>query len=69
MSAIPLDLQRRFEKRWASRFTLLDPSSAPKNVGSKAAPLTGRRTASKEKTAGLRRALRAFAGLSELRDC
>ena len=70
MSAIPLDLQRRFEKRWASRFTLLDPSSAPKYVGSKAAPLTGRRTGSKEKPAGLRqRALRAFAGLSEVRDC
>jgi hypothetical protein len=73
MSVIPLDLQRRFEKRWASRFTGAPNdfvTSAPNNFGSKAAPLTGRRTGSKEKPAGLRqRALRAFAGLSEVRDC
>jgi hypothetical protein len=45
MSAIPLHLQRRFEQRWASRFTLPAASNAPKNVGAKAAPsTTGRRT-------------------------
>jgi hypothetical protein len=44
MSAIPLHLQRRFEQRWASRFTLPAASNAPKNVGAKTAPLTmGRR--------------------------
>ena len=43
MSAIPLDLQRRFEKRWASRFTGAPNdfvTSGPNNFGSKAAPLT-----------------------------
>ena len=33
MSAIPLRLQRRFEQRWASRFTLPAASNAPKKVG------------------------------------
>jgi hypothetical protein len=40
MSAIPLHLQRRFEQRWASRFTLPVASNAPRNVGTKATPLT-----------------------------
>jgi hypothetical protein len=44
MSAIPLHLQRRFEQRWASRFTLPAASNAPKNVRAKAAQsTTGRR--------------------------
>jgi hypothetical protein len=44
MSAIPLHLQRRFEQRCASRFTLPVAANAPKNVGTKAAPsTTGRR--------------------------
>jgi hypothetical protein len=30
MGSIPLDLQRRFEKRWAARFFLPNPSIAAK---------------------------------------
>jgi hypothetical protein len=46
MSAIPLFIQRRFEQRWASRFTPPVPSNAPKNAVTKAASSTptGRRT-------------------------
>jgi hypothetical protein len=59
MSAIPLHLQRRFEQRWASRFTLPAASNAPKNIGAKAAPsTTGRRAPAaktKEKPAGVNR--------------
>jgi hypothetical protein len=40
MSIIPLYLKRRFEQRWASRFTLPIASNAPKNVGTKATPST-----------------------------
>jgi hypothetical protein len=29
MSSIPLDLQRRFERRWAARFLRPDPPTAP----------------------------------------
>jgi hypothetical protein len=32
MSAIPLDLQRRFEQRWAARFVSPVASAAPKNA-------------------------------------
>jgi hypothetical protein len=42
MSAIPIHLQRRFEQKWSSRFVPPVASSAPKAVGTKAAPLTGR---------------------------
>jgi hypothetical protein len=31
MSAIPLHLQRKFEKRWAARFAARAASTAPKN--------------------------------------
>ena len=34
MSAIPLDLQRRFEQRWAARFVRAD-AAAPKSIGPK----------------------------------
>ena len=40
MSIIPLHLKRRFEQRWASRFTLPIASNAPKNIGTKATPST-----------------------------
>ncbi len=30
MGSIPLDLQRRFERRWAARFVRPNPSIAPK---------------------------------------
>ena len=43
MSNIPLHLQRRFEQRWASRFTQPVASNVPKNVGTKATPSTARR--------------------------
>jgi hypothetical protein len=34
MKAVPLDIQRRLEKRWASRFTT-PASNTPKDVGTK----------------------------------
>src|SRR6266436_1278526 len=49
MSIIPLHLKRRFEQRWASRFTLPIASNAPKNVGTKATPSTGRRARQRPK--------------------
>jgi hypothetical protein len=36
MTAIPLHIQKRFEQRWASRFTQPTASNAPKNVGTTA---------------------------------
>jgi hypothetical protein len=48
MSAIPLHLQRRFEQKWAARFSPPPAAvNAPKNVGPKATPTTptGRRGA------------------------
>jgi hypothetical protein len=42
VSIIPIDLQRRFEQRWAARFTLPVASIAPKKVVSKRAPPLGR---------------------------
>jgi hypothetical protein len=40
MSIIPLDLERRFEQRWAARFVPPVPSAAPKKIGPKGmAPL------------------------------
>jgi hypothetical protein len=56
MSIIPLDLQRRCERRWAARFSRPIPSAAPRNQRPErdslqiAAPAT-----SKEKPAGLKR--------------
>jgi hypothetical protein len=38
MSIIPLDLQRRFEQRWASRFPPPIASNAPKLAVRKATP-------------------------------
>jgi hypothetical protein len=49
MSIIPLHLQRRFEQRWASRFTQPVASNAPKNVGTKATASTARRPQQKPK--------------------
>ncbi len=56
MSIIPLHFKRRFEQRWASRFTL---PNAPKNVGTKATQSTvgargkDQRKARRVETAGL----------------
>jgi hypothetical protein len=50
MTAIPLHLQRRFEQRWASRFTPPAASIAPKNVGTKAPAAK-----TKEKPTGMNR--------------
>jgi hypothetical protein len=62
MSAIPLHIQRRFDQKWASRFTLRVAPNVPKNVGTKAAAsTTGRRAATnKEKPAGLSRRAVSF---------
>jgi hypothetical protein len=42
MSAIPLHLQRRFEQKWAARFSQPVTVNQPKNVGAKAAPTTAK---------------------------
>jgi hypothetical protein len=56
MSAIPLDLQRRFEQRWAARFVSPVPSAAPKSSGLKGTVKSLPRPAkAKEKLAGLSR--------------
>jgi hypothetical protein len=60
MSAIPLHLQRRFEQRWASRFTHPTASTAPKNVGTKAPAAK-----TKEKPAGSPRRASAGESLSQ----
>jgi hypothetical protein len=49
MSVIPLDLQRRFEQRWAARFGSLVIPAAPKNVGLKVSPVNMRRARQKPK--------------------
>jgi hypothetical protein len=41
MSIIPLHLERRFERRWASRFNPPIVSNTPKIVGTKTRPLSG----------------------------
>ena len=43
MCTIPLELQRRLEQRWATRFGSLVVPAAPKNVGLKGSPSTLRR--------------------------
>jgi hypothetical protein len=48
MSVIPLDLQRRFEQRWAARFTSPVASVAAKNVALKGALRIGRRARQKK---------------------
>jgi hypothetical protein len=63
MSAIPLHLQRRFEQKWASRFSPPVAVNAPKNVGAKAtltAPTGSPQRAAKvkEKPPGLSRRYR-----------
>ena len=56
MSIIPLDLQRRCERRWATRFSRPIPSAAPRNQRpGKESLQTAALTKSKEKTAGLKR--------------
>jgi hypothetical protein len=55
MSDIPLDLQRRFERRWAARFVSPVTSAAPKSIGMKITANTLLRPAkAKEKPAGER---------------
>jgi hypothetical protein len=43
MSGIPLDLQRRFEQRWAARFAKPVASAAPKSIVVKEAVSTPKR--------------------------
>src|SRR5882672_1762000 len=73
VSAIPLHIQKRFEPRWASRFTLPAASKAPKNVGTKAAPQwVGARGKDQRKTRRVETAgfSQFFRGKSyEIRDC
>ena len=55
MSGIPLDLQRRFEQRWAARFVSPAASAAPKSIGLKGTVNSLPRPAkAKEKLAGER---------------
>ena len=55
MSYIPLDLQRRFERRWAARFVSPVASAAAKRIGMKVTANTLPRPAkAKEKPAGER---------------
>jgi hypothetical protein len=50
MSSIPLDLQRRFERRWAARFLRSNPPTAPKSISLKSRINSGSRFArAKEK--------------------
>jgi hypothetical protein len=54
MSAIPLHLQRKFERRWAARFVSPVASAAPKNTALKATVNNLSRPAkAKEKSAEL----------------
>jgi hypothetical protein len=48
MSVIPLDLQRRFEQRWAARFTVPGAVIVPKNAALKSALRKGRRARQKK---------------------
>jgi hypothetical protein len=61
MSDIPLHLQRRFEQRWAARFTSSPVASpAPKGHGLKGTVNSLPRTAkAKEKPAGLKRRVKS----------
>jgi len=52
MSDVPLDLQRRFERRWAAKLALAVASAAPKSIGLKGTVNSLPRPA-KEKLAGL----------------
>jgi hypothetical protein len=55
MSIIPLDLQRRCERRWAARFSRPVPSVAPRNQGPvKESVQIAEPAKSKEKPAGLK---------------
>ncbi|SHH20316.1 hypothetical protein [Bradyrhizobium erythrophlei] len=49
MSIIPLDLQRRFEQRWAARFGSVVIPAATKNVGLKGPPANMGRALQKPK--------------------
>jgi hypothetical protein len=54
MCSIPLDVERRFEQRWAARFVSPVASAAPKSIGLKGTANTLPRPAkAKEKPAGL----------------
>ena len=56
MSIIPLDLQRRCERRWAARFSRPIPSAAPRNQRPvRESPEITAPAKSKEKPAGLKR--------------
>jgi hypothetical protein len=57
MSIIPLDLQRRFEQRWAARFPQPVPPAAPEKHRQDlhlAAPNRGKRKARRVKPTGFR---------------
>jgi hypothetical protein len=49
MSIIPLDLQRRFEQRWAARFSRPNPSDAPRKYQAEKTQRTGRRARQRQK--------------------
>lgn len=61
MSIIPLDLQRRFERRWAVRFSRPKPSDAPRKYQAErqseqvAAPGKDKRKTRLVEPAGVRR--------------
>jgi hypothetical protein len=55
MSILPLDVQRRCERRWAARFVPPAASTAPKRVDVKRPVDNLPRIAAKEKPAGLSR--------------
>ena len=65
MSIIPLDLQRRFEQRWAARFSRPNPSDAPRKYQGErqseqvAAPGKDKRKARRVEPAGVRPVLAA----------
>ena len=55
MSIIPLDLQRRCERRWAARFSRPIPSAAPRNQRPVREPADCRACQIKRKSAGSKR--------------
>ena len=68
MSEIPIHLQRRFEQRWASRFTLAVAANMPKNVETKVTPSASkdRRRAAKNQRKSRRREPEGSKGEAEM---
>ena len=63
MSDIPLDLQRRFERRWAAKYASRAASVAPKSIGLKCTVSRSPHfTKAKEKPAGLSQRAKSLAG-------